>query len=267
MNFLAGLRDDDPEENSVELNIYYIPPEKKGIPNSHKPYRISFVEDSNGGCSVRRLVEKKGRKYDRNGVRYTDETYACAATRVFFQITKSIKAKEITFEMNPMRPEVERVLKEHPTTRKFLCEEFLIRTEDRALPPLLLRFLSPGTKLDVYSNPFPEPGDIFIDTAFFDSDVVRAAPKFDTEALTGVTEEQFVLLQADELSMKAPHISSKAINRILLVRLVEKPLSFFTSPTVCFGVRTPAGLYFKGVESWASESEEGALNTARIELH
>ncbi|KAL6729826.1 hypothetical protein Aduo_000845 [Ancylostoma duodenale] len=114
-----------------------------------------------------------------------------------------------------MSPEVGNILRELPPMPLFSCKSFLIRTEDKALPPLLLPFITPGCKLAVYSFPFPEPGDIFMDTAFFDSEVLRAAPSFDTEALTGVTDEQFLLLQGSKICMKAPNISSKGINGIL----------------------------------------------------
>ncbi|RCN51372.1 F-box domain protein [Ancylostoma caninum] len=215
MAFISELQDTPCEEKSMDLFVYYIPPDSRGIPNSHKTYQLSFVEDEDGGCSVRRVRGKRGRKRYSEGVRYSNETYFSASMRAFFQLTKFIEAEELAIEMHTMSPEVGNILRELPLTPSFSCKSFLIRTEDKALPPLLLPFIAPGCKLAVYSFPFPEPGDIFMNTAFFDSEVLRAAPSFDTEALTGVTEEQLLLLQGSRICMKAPNISSKGINGIL----------------------------------------------------
>lgn len=57
---------------------------------------------------------------------------------------------------------------------------------------------------------------------------MRAAPSFDTEAYTGVTDEQISLLQARCIHMRAPYVSSYGINRILLVGDFEQLRHFYT---------------------------------------
>ncbi|KIH46265.1 hypothetical protein ANCDUO_23684 [Ancylostoma duodenale] len=87
------------EEKSMDLFVYYIPPDLRGIPNSLKRYQLSFVEDEGGGCSVRRVRERRGLKHISEGVRYSNETYFSASMRVFFQLTKFIEAEELAIEM------------------------------------------------------------------------------------------------------------------------------------------------------------------------
>ncbi|KAL6729825.1 hypothetical protein Aduo_000844 [Ancylostoma duodenale] len=215
MAFLSKFQGTRCKEKSMDLFVFYIPPGLKGIPNSHRKYQLSFVEDKDGGCSVRRIGESREWKRYSKGVRYSNETYFYASLRVFFQLTKFIEAKDLLIEMSTVNPEVESILRELPASTSLSYESITIRTEDKALLPLFLPFINPGCKLSVYSFPFHETGDIFMDTAFFDSEMVRAAPSFRTESLTGVTDEQLLLLQGSRLFMKTPYISSKGINGIL----------------------------------------------------
>ncbi|KAL6729827.1 hypothetical protein Aduo_000846 [Ancylostoma duodenale] len=99
MAFLSEFQDIPCEEKSMDLFVYYIPPDLRGIPNSLKRYQLSFVEDEGGGCSVRRVRERRGLKHISEGVRYSNETYFSASMRVFFQLTKFIEAEELAIEM------------------------------------------------------------------------------------------------------------------------------------------------------------------------
>ncbi|EYC28794.1 hypothetical protein Y032_0007g3432 [Ancylostoma ceylanicum] len=208
------------KENALDVVVYYIPPDATSIPNTHRPYRLTFVEDGEGGCVVKRLKGKRGR-FTREGVKYSNETHSSAAIRAFFQLSKNLKAEELSVELDSMDPELERTLREQPTATSPPYKSFLIRTLERALPPLLLPHITPGCKLHVYNYPIQETEDIFINTSFFDTDVVRAAPSFDTEAYTGVTDEQIPLLQARCLYMRAPYVSSCGINRVLLINIEQ----------------------------------------------
>ncbi|KAL6729821.1 hypothetical protein Aduo_000840 [Ancylostoma duodenale] len=209
------------KKNALDVVVYYIPPDATSIPNSHRPYRLTFVEDEEGGCVVKRVRGKKG-KFTRDGVRYNNETHSSAAIRTFIQLSKGLKAEQLSVEVDAMDPGLERTLKEQSAGPTISCKSFLIRTLERALPPLLLPHLAPGCKLQVYNYPIQEPGDIFINTAFFDTDVMRAAPSFDTETYTGITDEQIALLQARRLYMRAPYVSSCGINKLLLQWLESK---------------------------------------------
>ncbi|RCN51374.1 F-box domain protein [Ancylostoma caninum] len=227
--FLSKIQRTRCKEKAMDLFVFYIPPGLRGIRNSHRMYQLSFVENEDGGCSVRRIREsleeraERGREPYSEGVRYSNETYFSASIRVFFQLTKFIEADDLVIEMGTVNPEVENILRELSASTSFSCKSFGIRTEDKALPPLLLPFITPGCELGVYSSPFSEPSEIFLDTAFFDSEVVRAAPKFRSEALTGVTDEQLPLLQGSKLFMKTPYISSKGINGILKAGFWRNP--------------------------------------------
>ncbi|CAJ0594384.1 unnamed protein product [Cylicocyclus nassatus] len=185
------------KEASATIIIYYIPPEAVGIPDSHKPYTLTFVDVEDGGCVVKRRKDKRGRSIVTNGVRYQNEKSASAAVRVFFQLTKNIKAQYLSIEMTSENAEIERVL------------------ESKTLAPSLLRFVSPGCGLNIYNlDPFSE--EIFMDSAFCDSEAVRQAPEFDTEAMVAVSDDQLSLLRAHCLRIKAPYISSKGINKLIM---------------------------------------------------
>ncbi|RCN51377.1 hypothetical protein ANCCAN_02530 [Ancylostoma caninum] len=198
------------KKNALDVVVYYIPPDATSIPNSHRPYRLTFVEDEEGGCVVKRVRGKKG-KFTRDGVRYCNETHSSAAIRAFIQLSKGLKADELSVEVDAMDPGLERTLKEQSTEASISCKSFLIRTLERALPPRLLPHIVPGCKLQVYNYPIQEPVS-----------QMRAAPSFDTEAYTGVTDEQISLLQARCLYMRAPYVSSYGINRLLLQWLESK---------------------------------------------
>ncbi|KHJ79170.1 hypothetical protein OESDEN_21190 [Oesophagostomum dentatum] len=41
-------------ETTAELTVWYIPPEDRSIPDSHKPFNLLFTNNGNGGCYVER---------------------------------------------------------------------------------------------------------------------------------------------------------------------------------------------------------------------
>ncbi|KHJ76823.1 hypothetical protein OESDEN_23557 [Oesophagostomum dentatum] len=176
---IAYLKDEDDEDNeyngmeegTVELSVWYIPPHLRKVPNSFEPYQLLFTRDKSGGCILRRVREGTQHKSYGKEVRYAEETTFAAALRSFFQLTRNIKAKELSVEVERLNPDLERALKQQ-TTARFSCKTFLIRTEDRALPPLLYPFIPAGCSLQVYTFPFPKPDDIFIESSCFDLELV-----------------------------------------------------------------------------------------------
>ncbi|KHJ87954.1 hypothetical protein OESDEN_12258 [Oesophagostomum dentatum] len=205
------------EGRSAEIVIWYLSPEDKGVSDTYKPYNLLFTNDGNGGCYVERKEEQKTRRYSGKRLHYTDETGLSAALRVFFRLTRSIKAYELDLQIVSLSEEVERILEQQQRTFLFNCKTFIIRTEDRRVPPLLFPFIRPGCALKIYTDPFPEAEELILDSDSFDLELLRAAPSFQTQGIVGITDEQLPKLRARSLSMKAPYITSKGINRIIMV--------------------------------------------------
>ncbi|KHJ92853.1 F-box domain protein [Oesophagostomum dentatum] len=207
------------EEASLIILVAYEHRWKNPGNSCKREYRIIFAGDENGGCFVRRLIKRRRFKYSKALIRYENETCGSAAFRVFLHLMRNLKSANVTIQKDSIYPEIERVLKEEPSSPPFSCERFSVATEDRKLIPLLPKFLAPGCELSFSTSMAIYHDEIFADTEFCSSELMRAAPRFETEALVGVTDEQLPYLQASMLSMNAPYITSKGINGMILASL------------------------------------------------
>ncbi|KHJ81187.1 hypothetical protein OESDEN_19127, partial [Oesophagostomum dentatum] len=161
------------------------------------------------------VKDSEGHKVYGKGTTYANQTSFTAAVRYFFQLTRNIKATELSFEIERLNPNLECILKQQ-TAAKFSCNTFRIRTDDRDLPPLLYPLIPIGCVLHIFTDPSATPDNIFIDSSYFDLELIRAAPMFLAQAYVGITDEQLPNLQGYWFWMKAPYLSCKSVNELLL---------------------------------------------------
>ncbi|KAL6729761.1 hypothetical protein Aduo_000787 [Ancylostoma duodenale] len=162
------------EKNRLDLVVCWMPPDKQLLRSAHKKYRLSFVEDPNGGCYVEKIRKRKGRVSVTRGMHYDEDTYT-TAMRVLLCLARSLDILSVEIQLRSLYPQIERVLEEEPSSTTLCSNTFDIRTEDRTLVPMFLPFLRPKCRWVIFSHGIVEPDRIFVPTSFFDYDVVRAA--------------------------------------------------------------------------------------------
>ncbi|RCN28672.1 hypothetical protein ANCCAN_25582 [Ancylostoma caninum] len=81
---------------------------------------------------------------------------------------------------------------------------------------MFLRFLRPKCRLVIYSSGISEPQKMFLQTPFFDSDVVRSARDMYIHVETRITDSQITKLQAPVLRIQSPYLSAWCINKLIL---------------------------------------------------
>ncbi|KIH58259.1 F-box domain protein [Ancylostoma duodenale] len=192
------------EKNRMDLVVCWMPPDKQLLRGAHKKYRLSFAEDPNGGCYVEKrkiagLALGSGREKDVCQLRE-----GCTTMKTHCSLY----------------PQIERVLKEEPSSTTLCSNTFEIHTEDRSLIPMLLRFLRPKCRFVIYSGLTSDK--MFLQTPFFDSDVVRAARDLYIHVETRITDSQITKLQAPVLRINSPYISAWSVNKLILQWLEGK---------------------------------------------
>ncbi|KAL6729575.1 hypothetical protein Aduo_000618 [Ancylostoma duodenale] len=105
-----------------------------------------------------------------------------------------------------------------PETTKIAKDKFYLSTRASTMISSFLPFLKYGCPLVV----LPLGQEIFLETSFFDSPLVHSSRKIQIEVENGVRDDQIVLFQAYDISMPAPNVTAKAINRMLLEWLQGK---------------------------------------------
>ncbi|KHJ93912.1 F-box domain protein [Oesophagostomum dentatum] len=171
---------------------------------------FSFEVDEDGGSVVSRIVKKEDPSLDKIGAHYSDEPLS-SAFRVFVQFARTLTVSKLKIVLKT----AEQVIGELPTAPPLSCQQLIIHTEDPAVPPLLFRFVSPGTKLCIRSYEDVYVGDVSLESSVFDSEVVRAAPSFESVIATRITDHQLPLLRGEVLYLIAPGVTSKGINRLI----------------------------------------------------
>ncbi|VDN37595.1 unnamed protein product [Cylicostephanus goldi] len=135
------------------------------------------------------------------GPEYPMESCLTVSTRVFLQITKILKPKNVDLEL--------------VTTDIADVKSTLSRVPSTSL------ITSPGCELRFY-NILPNPSeDNILHTVFFDFEVVKAAPLLITDAVCEITDEQLIHLRASRLYLEAHRILEKGINELILVRFLS----------------------------------------------
>ncbi|EYC26104.1 hypothetical protein Y032_0011g1562 [Ancylostoma ceylanicum] len=209
------------EKNRLDLVVCWMPPDKQLLRSAHKKYRLSFAEDPNGGCYVEKIRKKKGRVSVTRGVHYDEDTYT-TAMRVLLGIARFLDILTVEIQLRSLYPQIERVLKEEPSSTTLCSDTFDIRTEDRELVNMFIPFLRPKCRWVIFSHGIVEPDRIFLQTPFFDSDVVRAARDMYIDVKTGITDSQMTKLEAPVLRISSPYLSAWSINKLILQWLEGK---------------------------------------------
>ncbi|KHJ86674.1 hypothetical protein OESDEN_13566, partial [Oesophagostomum dentatum] len=139
-----------------------------------------------------------------------------AALTTFFRLTESIKAKFILVAMHCSTPEIEELLANKPCTTLLQCDKFEMLTEETHLAPIFVRFLIPGCELRLHNSTAYGIERSLEDPTIFNTNVAKSASSVVIKWRTVITDDQLVLLQAHILHIKAPHITSRGINQLLL---------------------------------------------------
>ncbi|KAL6729758.1 hypothetical protein Aduo_000786 [Ancylostoma duodenale] len=201
------------EKNRMDLVVCWMPPDKQLLRGAHKKYRLSFAEDPSGGCYVEKIRKRKGRVSVTRGMHYDEDT-CTTAMRVLFCLARFLDILSVEIQLCSLYPQIERVLKEEPSSTTLCSNTFEIHTEDRSLIPMLLRFLRPKCRFVIYSGLTSDK--MFLQTPFFDSDVVRAARDLYIHVETRITDSQITKLQAPVLRINSPYISAWSVNKLIL---------------------------------------------------
>ncbi|CAJ0603453.1 unnamed protein product [Cylicocyclus nassatus] len=178
-------------------------------------YDLQFQDLDSGGCFVAREVIEDKRKVLKVGITYPEETKYTAALRVFAQFTKWIKAESLCVTMSPTDAEVNRMRDMIPETQKFSCSIFGIETQNPLLVSLFMEHLQPGCSLLMNEYTQLDGNECLLNREFFDTDVAKCSPSLNINALTEITDDQLLNLQADVIFIASSHITSRAVNQII----------------------------------------------------
>ncbi|EYC26098.1 hypothetical protein Y032_0011g1559 [Ancylostoma ceylanicum] len=207
------------------------------------------------------ITKRKGRVSVTTGVHYDEDTYT-TAMRVLFNIAKSLDILTVKIQLitaaygaitstvprasfgkkeasywRSLNPQIERVLKEEPSSTTLCSNTFEIRTEDNTLVSIFLRFLRPKCRLVIFCHGIIDLNKIFLQTSFFDSDIVRAARDIFVDVRSGITDDQVTKLQAPTFRINSPYLSAWSINKLIL--LISSVNPFSNNPTHSSGVDSP----------------------------
>ncbi|KAL6729576.1 hypothetical protein Aduo_000619 [Ancylostoma duodenale] len=204
-------------ENFVKLSLSWPLPGKTKEEKYPRMYTLHFVDDGNGGCSVERIPEKKGRRFPSRGVHY-NRSARFTALATLFHFSTYLDIRAVLAELDSLDPEDEEVFIMQPKATKIARDKFYIATRASTLISSFLPFLEDGCPLVV----LPLGQDIHLGTSFFDSALVHSSRAIQIEVGNGVTDDQIVLFRAYDITMPAPNVTAKAINRMLLEWLERK---------------------------------------------
>ncbi|RCN53117.1 F-box domain protein [Ancylostoma caninum] len=205
-------------ENFVELSLSWSLHGRYEEEKYSRMYTLRFVEDENGCCFVERAPEKKRRRrIPSRGVHY-NRSARFTALATLFHFSTYLDIRAVFAELDSLDPKDGEVFTMQPETTKIAKDKFYIATRASTMISSFLPFLEDGCPLVV----LPLGKEIFLGTSFFDSALVHSSRKIQIEAQNGVTDDQIVLFQAYDITMPAPNVTAKAINRLLLEWLEGK---------------------------------------------
>ncbi|CAJ0593370.1 unnamed protein product [Cylicocyclus nassatus] len=144
-----------------------------------------------------------------------DEDYRFKAVQVLLQYAELFDLRAILVSMTSITPSTHELLQKQTMTSQVLTNYLELRTENRALVFDLVRLLPPRCTIVICPNGVVEP-DIFLDSKFFDLDVVKLASDLRISVKSGLTDDQLVRLQANILRISSAYITSAGINRLIL---------------------------------------------------
>ncbi|EYC17660.1 hypothetical protein Y032_0030g2198 [Ancylostoma ceylanicum] len=220
--FYVHLSNVGPEhriENFVQLSLSWPLPGRKEQEQFPIMYTLHFVEDGKGGCSVRRVTDDEEWKFISAGLHY-DRSARFMALATLFHLTTYLNIRSVFAELDALDPRDEEVFSMQPEGRIIARDEFFITAGSNALIPRFLPFVEPGCPLVIL--PLYGQEDIFLRTPFFDSALVQSSRKLQIEVNNEVTDDQIVLFRAYDISMPAPKVTAKAINRMISEWLERK---------------------------------------------
>ncbi|CAJ0593376.1 unnamed protein product [Cylicocyclus nassatus] len=174
-------------------------------------YTIGF-EGKGCSCIARRI--KKGGQNMAKELEYPMESCYAVSMRVLFQITKNLKPENVVLELANIRV-VKETLRKLPSTSSITCGALTVRSPDLSFLSMLMPHVTPGCELRFDGNPFSFTFDN-VTSGVFDFEAVKAAPFIRTDVDCDISDEQLVHLRASELYLRAPRISEKGLNGLIL---------------------------------------------------
>ncbi|EYC17647.1 hypothetical protein Y032_0030g2192 [Ancylostoma ceylanicum] len=238
---LSNVGPENKIENFVQLSLSWPLPGKTEQEQFPTLYTLHFVEDEKGGCSIRRVTDDEEWKFISAGLHY-HRSARFVALATLFHLTTYLNIRSVFAELvgvillkyhlsqkspefltsfqDALDPKDEEVFSMQPENRIIAKDKFFIKAGSNALIPLFLPFLEPGCPLVVF--PLYGQEDIFLRTPFFDSALVHSSRELQIEVNNEVTDDQIVLFRAYDISMPAPKVTAKAINRMISEWLERK---------------------------------------------
>ncbi|CAJ0603596.1 unnamed protein product [Cylicocyclus nassatus] len=196
----------------MELHIYWRKPESG--PKSAHDYALIFVKDGQEGCSVKRMIKKKRKYLELPGTSYSSDILT-AAIESMFGLSKVLDIRVLTLSMYSPNSRLEALLAEQPSSQQIARKEFTLDFEgEPSITNHFLRFLKPGCGIIVLKD--TSTSEVIEEPELFNHNIFRCARKitlFGWKA--GMTDEQLVQLAADNIYITAPHITSRAINKLV----------------------------------------------------
>ncbi|CAJ0603587.1 unnamed protein product [Cylicocyclus nassatus] len=206
--------------DGVELHIYWRKPESG--PKSAHDYALLFVKDDKEGCFVQRMIKKKRKYLELPGTNYSSDILT-AAIKSVFGLSDVLDIRGLTVAMYSPNSRLEAVLAEQPSSQKIARKEFLLDFEgEPSITSQFLRFLKPGCGITLLKDTSAE---VIHEPDLFDHKIFRCAHKIKLHGWkVGMTDDQLVQLAADNIYITAPHITSRAINKLVREWLEGKRL-------------------------------------------
>ncbi|VDN28411.1 unnamed protein product [Cylicostephanus goldi] len=143
-----------------------------------------------------------------------------ASTEVFLRIAKLLNAERafISLELDGGIESVENVLRNLQPTFLITCRSLLVHACRLSVLKLLLPLVNHGCGLQIEN--IGDNDDDAIDSAIFDSELVKTAPFLDITATCHISDGQLLYLRARCINMYTPQISEEGLIGLITVILI-----------------------------------------------
>ncbi|CAJ0593377.1 unnamed protein product [Cylicocyclus nassatus] len=207
----VSLYDEANEVKSFAAIVVYDTPDEAA--NVEESYTIGFSSVKGRSCIARR--SKKGGQNVASGLEYPMESCSTVSMRVLFQITKNLKPGSVDLHLTNIA-DAKITLSKLPSTSLITCGALTVHAVDFSFLSMLMPHVSPGCILRFYVYDPSSFEDNVLNSGLFDFEVVKAAPFIDINVDCEINDEQFICLRASNLHLKAPRISEKGLNALIL---------------------------------------------------
>ncbi|CAJ0593372.1 unnamed protein product [Cylicocyclus nassatus] len=147
-------------------------------------------------------------------IRY-DQDFESVAVRLLVHYTKILNVRIVLINQSVMTPGFARALRGQLSTSTLQAKRFGLSTEDGSLISVLLPYLPFHSSSILISN--LNHDNVTLGTDIFDHEAIRTAQEFFSSTFKAdIYDEQLGKLQASNLGVRSPHITSHSINELIL---------------------------------------------------